>query len=115
VSHILDKDRGSMHRYIQFNCYKDQAAHLDRRAKEDGVSVAEIIRNLIDEDIAAELEAATPEDEGAAMSAEDEAREHMQRAPNHDVTVGADDRWHCLTCEAGEDVLLAEDYGQAGV
>lgn len=32
-----------------------------------------------------------------------EARQHMLACPDHDVTVGTDDEWHCLTCESGDD------------
>lgn len=31
------------------------------------------------------------------------ARQHMINSPDHEVIVGTDDRWHCLTCEADED------------
>jgi len=101
MSHVLDKDRGSMHRYIQFNCYKDQASHLEWRAKEDGVSVAEIIRNLIDEDIAAEMEAATPDDPAAAQ-------------PLPVTVVQAEIDPNEPPVFVYDDELLAEDYGQAG-
>ena len=31
-----------------------------------------------------------------------EAREHMRRCPDHELTIDSDDRWRCLTCEAEE-------------
>lgn len=101
MSSKLDKNRGSMHRYVQFNCYKDQMDHLEWRAREDGVSVSEIIRQLIDEDIAAEMEAATPEDEGAAQ-------------PLPVTVVQAEIDPNEPPVFVYPDELLAEDYGQAG-
>jgi hypothetical protein len=32
-----------------------------------------------------------------------QAREHMRRVPGHELTVGSDDQWHCLTCEGEEE------------
>lgn len=31
-----------------------------------------------------------------------EAREHMRRCPEHEMTVNADDEWECLTCDQEE-------------
>lgn len=33
------------------------------------------------------------------------ARTHMRLAPDHEVIVGTDDMWHCVTCER----MLDED------
>lgn len=30
-------------------------------------------------------------------------RLHMSRNPDHELTIGEDDEWRCLTCEAEED------------
>ena len=38
------------------------------------------------------------------MSATDrEARIHMKRCPEHEMTVNADDEWECVTCNRAED------------
>jgi hypothetical protein len=33
---------------------------------------------------------------------EEEIRYHMLQNPDHEVIVGEDDEWHCLTCEDEE-------------
>lgn len=36
------------------------------------------------------------------MNEDEQARHHMKACPDHEVIVGTDDRWHCLTCESSE-------------
>lgn len=36
------------------------------------------------------------------MTEDADARAHMRLCPDHEVIVGTDDEWHCLTCEAEE-------------
>lgn len=31
-----------------------------------------------------------------------DAREHMKRCPEHEMTIDSNDEWCCLTCEAEE-------------
>jgi len=39
---------------------------------------------------------------GGCAPTDEEVRIHMRRCPDHEVIVGTDDQWHCLTCESEE-------------
>jgi hypothetical protein len=40
------------------------------------------------------------------MTPDEEIRFHMRACPDHEVTVGTDDAWHCITCEEDDDLDL---------
>jgi len=46
---------------------------------------------------------------GDTTAADAEARQHMLWAPDHELTIGLDDEWHCLTCEQAEDDTEDDD------
>jgi hypothetical protein len=37
------------------------------------------------------------------VTRDEEARYHMRACPSHEMIVGTDDDWHCLTCESQEE------------
>ena len=51
MSTYLDRKRGTAWRHTAIALYQDQHAHLAQKAKEQGRSISQLIRDLIDEDM----------------------------------------------------------------